>query len=67
MLLSLLSQTVLSLYNWSKTAYNYPLITTCESASKLSTILVSPYPDIVAADNNCATLSGILLNFPCLL
>jgi len=42
-------------------------MTTYELASKLSTILVSPYPNVIAADNNYATLGGILLNFLCLL
>jgi len=39
----------------------------CESVSKLSAILVSAYLDVVAANNNIATLGGILLNFLCLL
>jgi len=30
-------------------------------------MLVSPYPDIVAADNNTGALGGILLNFSYLL
>jgi len=37
-------------------------MTTYKSAFKLSTILVLPYLDIVAANNNIATLGGILLN-----
>jgi len=35
--------------------------------SKLLTILVSPYLDIIAANNNVTTLESILLNFLCLL
>jgi len=42
-------------------------MTTCKLASKLSTILVLPRPDVIAADNDTAILGGILLNFPCLL
>jgi len=38
-------------------------MTTCESVSKLSTILVSPYPDVVATNDNTTALGGILLNF----
>jgi len=38
-----------------------------ESVSKLLAMLVSPYPDIIAADNDITALSGILLNFLCLL
>ena len=49
------------------TNYNYPLIIGCESASKLLAILVSPRPDIIAADNNITALNNILLNFPYLL
>jgi len=36
----------------------------CESVSKLSAMLVSPHPDIIAADDDIAALGGILLNFP---
>jgi len=39
----------------------------CELISKLLAILVSPYLDVVAANNNIAVLGGILLNFLCLL
>jgi len=38
-----------------------------ESASKLSAMLVSARLDIVAADDDIATLGSILSNFPCLL
>jgi len=38
-----------------------------KSVSELSAILVSPYPDIIAADDDVAALGGILLNFPYLL
>jgi len=38
-----------------------------KSASKLSAILVSPYPDVVATNDNITTLGGILLNSLCLL
>jgi len=37
-------------------------MTTWELISKLPAILVSLYLDIVAANNNATTLSGILLN-----
>jgi len=43
-----------------------PLVISCELVSKLSAMLVSLYPDIVAADNDITTLGGILLSFPCL-
>ena len=66
-LLSLSLQTALSPCNWSKTAYNCPLITTCKSASKLSAILVLFYLDVIAADDDTAALGGILLNLSCLL
>jgi len=48
------------------TNYSCPLVIGCESVSKLLAMLVSAYPDIVAADNNIAALGGILLNFSCL-
>jgi len=38
-----------------------------ELASKLSAMLVSPYLDIIAADDNIAALGSILSNFPYLL
>jgi len=47
--------------------YSYPLVIGCKSVSKLLAMLVSPYLDIIAADDDIATLSSILLNFPCLL
>jgi len=65
-LLSLSSWTALLPYNWSITDYSYPLVIGCESVSKLSAMLVSAHPDVVAADDNVAALGGILLNFPCL-
>jgi len=46
---------------------SYPFVIGCESVSKLSAILVSPRPDIVAADDDVAALGGILSIFPCLL
>jgi len=49
------------------TNYSCPLVIGCELAFKLSAMLVSPYPDIITADNNIATLGGILLIFPYLL
>jgi len=49
------------------TNYSYPLVISCELASELSAMLVSAYLDIIATDNNCAALGGILLNFLCLL
>ena len=39
----------------------------CESVSKLLAMLVLAYLDIIAVDDDCATLGGILLNFLCLL
>jgi len=38
-----------------------------ELASKLLAMLVLPYPDIIAANDDITALDGILLNFPCLL
>jgi len=38
-------------------------MTTYELVSKLSAILVSPYPNVVAINNNYAALGGILSNF----
>jgi len=49
------------------TNYSYPLVIGCKLISKLLAMLVSPYLDIIAADDNIAALGGILLNFPCLL
>jgi len=49
------------------TNYSYPLVIGCESISKLLAMLVLPYLDIIAADDDIAALGGILLNFPCLL
>jgi len=48
------------------TNYSCLLVISYESAFKLSAILVSPHPDVVAADDNIAALGGILLIFPCL-
>jgi len=55
------SRTALLPYSWSITAYNCPLITTCKSMSKLSAILILPYLDIIATNNNITTLGDILL------
>jgi len=49
------------------TDYSCPLVIGCESVSKLLAMLVSPHPDIIAADDDVATLGGILLIFLCLL
>ena len=49
------------------TNYSCPLMIGCELASKLLAMLVSPYPDVVTADNNITALGSILLIFPCLL
>jgi len=49
------------------TNYSYPFVIGYESASKLLAILVSPHPNIIAADDDVATLGGILSNFLCLL
>ena len=38
-------------------------MTTYKSASKLSAILVSLYPNIVTTDDDYAALGGILSNF----
>jgi len=35
----------------------------CELASELLAMLVLPYPDIIAADDNVTALGGILSNF----
>jgi len=66
-LFSLLLQTTLSPYNWLKTAYSCPFVTTYKLVSKLSAILVSFYLDVVATNNNTTTLGGILLNSLCLI
>jgi len=42
-------------------------MTTYKLTSKLSAILVSSYPNVIAANNNTTTLGGILLNFLCLI
>jgi len=42
-------------------------MTTYELVSKLLAILVSPYLDIIATDDNIAALGGILLILLCLL
>jgi len=47
--------------------YNCPLVISYELISKLSAILVLPYPDVIAADDDVAILGSILLNFPYLL
>jgi len=39
----------------------------CELVSELLAMLVSPCPDIVAANDDVAALGGILSIFPCLL
>ena len=49
------------------TNYSYPLVISCELISKLLAILVLPYLDVIAADDNIAALGSILSNFPCLL
>jgi len=49
------------------TNYSCPLVISCESTSKLLAMLVSPRPDIVAANDDIATLGGILLISLCLL
>jgi len=49
------------------TNYSYPFVIGYELVSKLLAILVLLCPDIIATDNDVATLSGILLIFPCLL
>jgi len=49
------------------TNYSCPLVIGCELASKLLAMLVSPYPDIIATDDDVTALGGILSNFPCLL
>jgi len=46
---------------------SYPLVIGCESISKLSAMLVSLCPDIIATNDDVAALGGILSNFPCLL
>jgi len=49
------------------TNYSCPLVIGCELVSELLAMLVSPYPDIIATNDNIAALGGILLNFLCLL
>jgi len=49
------------------TNYSCPLVISCELISKLLAMLVSPYLDIVATNDNITALGGILLNFLCLL
>jgi len=49
------------------TNYSCPLVISCELISKLLAMLVSPYPDIITADNNIVALGSILLIFLCLL
>jgi len=44
-----------------------PLVISYELVFKLSAMLVSPCPDIVATDDNITALGGILSNFLCLL
>jgi len=46
---------------------SYPLVIGCESVFKLSAMLVSPYLDIIATNDDVAALGGILLNFSYLL
>jgi len=49
------------------TNYSCPFVISYKLISKLLAMLVSPYPDIVAADDNITALGGILSNFLCLL
>jgi len=49
------------------TNYSYPLVIGYKSVSKLLAILVLPYLDIIATDDDITTLGSILLNFLCLL
>jgi len=49
------------------TACSCPFIIGYKSVSKLSAMLVSACPDIVAANNNITALGGILSIFLCLL
>jgi len=49
------------------TNYSCPLIISYKSASELLAMLVSPHPDIIAANDDITALSGILSDFPCLL
>jgi len=46
---------------------NCPLVISYKLISKLLAMLVSPYPDIIAANDDIAALGSILSNFPCLL
>ena len=45
------------------TNYSCPLIIGYKSVSKLLAILVSPYLDIIAANDNITALGSILSNF----
>jgi len=49
------------------TNYSCPFVIGYELVFKLSAMLVSLCPDIVATDNDITALGSILLNFPCLL
>jgi len=49
------------------TNYSCLLVISYKSVSKLLAILVLPYPDIIAINNNITALGSILLIFLCLL
>jgi len=49
------------------TNYSCPLVIGCELISKLLAMLVSLYPDIIAANDDIAALGGILSISLCLL
>jgi len=66
-LLSFISQTTLSPYNWSITTYNCPLMTTYKLIFKLSAMLVSFYLNDITINNNTTALNNIILNLSCLL
>jgi len=66
-LLSLLFWTALLPYNWLITDCSCPLVISCELVSELLAMLVLLCLDVVATNNDIATLGGILLNFLCLL
>jgi len=60
-LLILISKAVLLLYSWLTTTYNYATMTTYNPLL-LPSILISPYLNIIATNNNTTALGSILLS-----
>jgi len=63
--LILASKAALLLYNLLTTLYNYATVT-IYNPLLLPSILISPYLNIIATDNNATALGSILLNLLCL-